>query len=621
MRFIFYIFVFCLTLPVCVFAQATPQQMVASMGRGINLGNVLSAPYEGNWAPAVEESYFDDTAAVGFKTVRIPIRFDKQTTTLASVAYTDAITGNYIGSDTDYSVNTSYLDRIEEVVDWALSKGLVAIIDVHGDHWFWESYDASSSHYKTGNDRLAAEDRFRAIWRDISVRFQNKSENLLFEIMNEAYFSMSATEVDVVNADILSIIRTTNSTRNVIVNGGGLNSWEAPLQMSSTFLNSDNYLIATFHYYKPFSFTSSSKPQHNNFSWGTTADKNSVDTHFDNVLTWSQTNNIPVLLGEFGADNEGGYNYFNQTYGTDGGPDNASRVAYHEYVAEAAINRGFAFTVWDAGEKSNKTIYKVTNRNWVTDVRNAVLGIDCLTSGIIANADVECGFNNDWSIWTQTAVTASLTNAEAAQSYNSSTSLKVDVTNAGSGFGQAVLRNQVVSDASLAGKTFTFSCKAKASTNTQQFKIRLKATVNGASQLTTSNTFDLSSTAYGIHNYTYTVPANTTALQFQVLVGKDTGNYFFDDFQVQEVESQVLSIQHIDNQNTLIIYPNPARDYLHIQTTKQLLNLELYTIEGEKLITTRTTSFSIKNYSNGLYILKATFIDNSSQCQKILIKK
>ncbi|PTX62341.1 endoglucanase [Kordia periserrulae] len=610
-----------LLLPVGILAQATPQQMVARMDRGINLGNVLSAPYEGNWAPAVEESYFDDVAAVGFKTVRIPIRFDNQTTTLASVTYTDVNTGNYIGSANDYAVNTTYLDRIEEVVDWALDRGLIAIIDVHGDHWFWESYDASSSHYKTGNDRLAAEDRFRAIWRDISVRFQNKSENLLFEIMNEAYFSMSATEVDVVNADILSIIRNTNTTRNVIVNGGGLNSWQAPLQMSSTFLNSDNYLIATFHYYKPFNFTSSSKPQHNNFSWGTTSDKSTVDTHFDNVQTWSQANNIPVLLGEFGADNEGGYDYYNQTYGAYGGPDNASRVAYHEYLAEAAINRGFAFTVWDAGEKSNKTIYKATNRNWVTDVRNAVLGIDCLTSGIISNADIECGYNNDWSLWTDTAVTATIANASASENYNNSTSLKVAVSTAGSGFGKAVIRNQTVTDASLIGKTFVFSCRAKANTTTQQFKMRVKATVNGSSQLTASSTYDLSSTDYENFEFSYTVPANTTTLQFQVLVGKQTGDYFFDDFQVSEAIPEVLSIQEESTENTLVIYPNPTRDFIHIQTTKQILQYELYTFEGKMLLTTNTAPLQISNYTNGLYILKVLFSDRSSQYQKIIIKK
>lgn len=353
--------------------QATPQQMVAKMGRGINLGNVLSAPFEGNWAPAVQETYFDDIVLEGFSTVRIPIRFDKHTTALADVTYSD-MGNNYIGSTDDYSVDTTFLDRVEQVTDWALSKGLVAIIDVHGDKWFWESYDATSPEYKTGNDRLAAEDRFRAIWSAISNRFQTKSENLLFEIMNEPYFSMSASEVDAVNSEILGIIRQTNPTRNVIITGGGANSWQAPLQISNSLIASDAHLIATFHYYVPFNFTSSSKQQYTDYDWGTDTDKANVDSHFDAVLSWSQSNNIPVFLGEFGADNYCGYDYVNSICGPYGGPDNTSRVLYHDYVAEAAISRGFSFTAWDAGEKSNKTIYKVSDRSWVEDVKNALLG-------------------------------------------------------------------------------------------------------------------------------------------------------------------------------------------------------------------------------------------------------
>ena len=39
-----------------VLAQSTPFEIVEEMGRGINLGNVLSAPIEGNWAFSVYEA-------------------------------------------------------------------------------------------------------------------------------------------------------------------------------------------------------------------------------------------------------------------------------------------------------------------------------------------------------------------------------------------------------------------------------------------------------------------------------------------------------------------------------------------------------------------------------------
>jgi endoglucanase len=355
-------------------SQISPEELVQRMGRGINLGNTLSAPIEGNWAPPVEETYFIDVAEAGFKTVRIPIRFDSYTTPLEEVSYTNN-QGQYIGSPADYTVEASHLDRIAEVVGWALQRDLVTIIDVHGDHWFWESFDPDREHYKTGPDREAAIDRFRAIWLAISERFKDHPSTLLFEIMNEPYFAMNAPEVHATNMDILSIIRQTNPDRNVIVTGGGQNSWEAPFTIKDELLESDDHLIATFHYYKPNDFTKSSREDKNDFDWGTESDKAEVDVHFDAVKAWTDEKGVPVLLGEFGADNTEGYNYANDTYSPYGGPQKESREYYHRYVAQAAIDREFAFTVWDAGEKSNKTIYLASTRSWVEGVKNAVLGI------------------------------------------------------------------------------------------------------------------------------------------------------------------------------------------------------------------------------------------------------
>ena len=133
---------------------------------------------------------------------------------------------------------------------------------------------------------------------------------------------------------------------------------------------SDNYLIATFHYYKPNDFTKSSRDDKDQEIWGSSADKSQIDIDFNIPLNWAITNNIPMLLGEFGADNTGGYNYdkgdlntisTNATGYADGGPENASRVEFHRYLAEKAIALGFAFTAWDAGPESNKTIHKRTD--------------------------------------------------------------------------------------------------------------------------------------------------------------------------------------------------------------------------------------------------------------------
>ncbi|PWH83287.1 hypothetical protein DIS18_01670 [Algibacter marinivivus] len=375
-------------------SQITPQQMVSNMSRGINLGNVLSAPTEGNWAPAFTETYFQDVAAAGFKTVRIPIDFFGTRTTGDTSGYSkDAGTSaNYTGSSSDYIVSSTYLDRIEQVITWSLNNNLITILDFHGSTLKSEfTYSFSpkakwSAYYThpTSAKRAADNDKFRAIWTAVANRFKNYSYNLIFEIINEPYFWLSDSEMDILNTDIISIIRNSasnNSDRNIIITGGSKNAYEAPLQIGNAVLNSDDNLIATFHYYWPRAFTASSGENDNDFDWGNTADKAAVDTDFEAVKTWSQNNNnIPVFLGEFGADNTEGYNYVDGTYSVFGGPENASRVEFHRYLAQKAIDLGFSFAAWDAGDKANKTIYKVSDRTWVEDVKNALLGTTLTTN-------------------------------------------------------------------------------------------------------------------------------------------------------------------------------------------------------------------------------------------------
>ena len=57
----------------------------------------------------------------------------------------------------------------------------------------------------------------------IADRFKNHSENLLFEVINEPYFHTSSEDMDILNTDVLTVIRASggsNGTRNVIITGG-----------------------------------------------------------------------------------------------------------------------------------------------------------------------------------------------------------------------------------------------------------------------------------------------------------------------------------------------------------------------------------------------------------------
>ena len=174
------------------------------------------------------------------------------------------------------------------MVNWSLNQGLVTIIDFHGAQLksqFLYTFSDSNTQYThpTSAKRAADLDKFNSIWNQISNRFKTFSENLLFEIVNEPYFEISAIEMDNLNAMIIATIRASganNSTRNIIITGGGKNSKNAPQQISDNIISNDDYLIDSFHYYQPFSFTSSSTENNNYFNLGTVSDKNTVNGHF-----------------------------------------------------------------------------------------------------------------------------------------------------------------------------------------------------------------------------------------------------------------------------------------------------------------------------------------------------
>lgn len=613
-----------------VVGQTTPQQMVDKMGRGINTGNVLSAPIEGNWAAPLAETYIQDIASVGFTTVRIPMDFFGNRTSGDTSIYSKVAgtAGSYTGSPADYVVTSTYLDRVEDVITWALDNNLVVILDFHGSTLkseFSYTFSTKSQHAAyytnpTSEKRVADNEKFRAIWTQIANRFKDYSYDLLFEVINEPYFFLTDVEMNTLNTDIINIIRSTgsnNADRNIILTGGGENSYEAPLQISPSIIASDDNLIATFHYYWPREFTASGEEAHNDYDWGTAADKSEIDTNFGAVQSWSATNNIPVLLGEFGADNEGGYNYNTETYGDFGGPENASRVEYHGYLGQKAIDLGFAFTAWDAGHKSNKTIYIENNRSWVVDVRNALLGVNCLTSGIITNADIECGYDTDWELFTQNGAVATNTNATATNIRTGDFAMEVDITTSGTALNNVIVRNPETNDPSLAGKLLTFGVYAKGTVSTQNFKIRLKLTAGGATTFPASSLFTLT-TDYDLYEFQYQMPSNTTNVQLQLIMGTSTGTHFFDDFFVSE---QTLTIQDFQLDDKLVTYPNPTKDYINIHTKKTVKNVYLYDIKGVdfSLHETNNNSYKLPNLNNGTYFLRIYCNDKSVITKKILI--
>ena len=295
-RFFFPIFLLCLIQSLC--AQITPAEAVAGMGRGINLGNTLEPPREGDWnnGPA-QESYFDAYIAAGFTNVRIPVRWDLHTQNSAP-----------------FAIDQSWMNRVEQVVDWGLSRGLYVTLNGHHEDWLKNNYS---------NPTLRA--RYDSIWVQIADRFKDKTDKLLFEMINEPK-GMTVAEVDDLNQRILGIIRVTNPTRIVIFSG---NRYSNSDELFNAAIPDDDYLIAYYHAYDPWEFSGLG-----NGTWGTPSDYQAVTNKYQAVKNWSIANNIPIHHSEFGAVHDCDFN---------------SRMRIYAHNIEQCIEKGFAFSVWDDG--------------------------------------------------------------------------------------------------------------------------------------------------------------------------------------------------------------------------------------------------------------------------------
>ena len=621
-------------------AQTSNWDIVQDMGRGINMGNTLSAPVEGNWAPSVHEQYFIDVAEAGFNNVRIPVDFfgsrtDGQTVQWSSAANTAS---QYDGGIDDFTVSSLYLDRVEDVINWSLNQGLYTVLDFHGAELkseFLQTFNNSNSNYTHPSSSKRAADlmKFKSIWTQIAYRFIDHPMELIFEVVNEPYFEVNDVDMNFINMMIIEAIRATggnNSTRQIIITGGSSTSYQAPTSISNEVLSYDPNLIASFHYYMPFNFTASSQEQYNDFNWGTNADKSTVDSHFNTVKNWSETNNIPVTLGEFGADNESGYNYNTGLYDNNGGPVNSSRVEYHRYIAEQAINRGFSFSAWCAGNKSTKTIHLRTDNPetnnvyqgvWVEDVKNALLsdGVWPTCYGpyndeIIRNSDFECGISSQWSFSVQGSAEAFLDETENVV-YSGQTAAKIEVTSA-QGYNKVLLSN-VVYDGDLNNKTLIIGCHAKSNTENISFKMRIKSLVDGDLIFVPSQAYELSNT-FQYYQFEYVIPDLTENVQLQIMTGAFEGSYFLDAFDVQVVDTSLNSSDY-NLPYISLLYPNPTSSKINVKSDKSISRLRIFDVFGRIVMkTSQTQNINIEKFNPGIYSVELMFLDGSFTTQKII---
>lgn len=308
------------------------------LGRGINLGNMLEAPREGDWGVRLEP-HFITLATRHFQTVRLPVRWS-----------------NHAAPTADAQLDEAFARRVDAAVDALLARDVRVILNVH----HYTQLTGGALHPgEFAVDAAVLEERLVNLWRQIAERHRHRPAQLLFELLNEPHGALEGERWNLLAARLLAVVRASNPTRVVLIGPG---DWNHPRALPALRLPADPHLIVAIHSYDPFDFT------HQGVTWradpfptGTRCcDKTQraqVTQALDDAVRWNRAHGVPVHLGEFGAYSAG---------------DLASRAAYARLVRDEAERRGIGWAWWEWGSYFSG-VYDPARHAWVEPLRRALL--------------------------------------------------------------------------------------------------------------------------------------------------------------------------------------------------------------------------------------------------------
>jgi endoglucanase len=318
---------------------------VAAMQPGWNLGNTLDSTGgdETSWGnPRVTEALLDNVKAQGFKSIRVPVTWGQH-------------------QAPDHTIEAAYLNRVKEVVGWALADGFQVMINIHHDSWQWISAMPA--------DRAGVLTRYNAIWTQLAAAFKDSPGKLVFESVNEPQFTGSSGDAQ--NAQLLHELNA--SFRDIVRRSGGNNasrllvlptlhtsSDQARLDELATSMRgfNDPNLIATVHYYGYWPFSV-------NVAGGTrydaTAQKDLTDS-FDRVYNTFVARGVPVILGEYGLLG------FDRHTGT---IEQGEKLKFFEHLGYYARTKKITTMLWDNGQHLGRTSFQWSDPELIAQIKSS----------------------------------------------------------------------------------------------------------------------------------------------------------------------------------------------------------------------------------------------------------
>lgn len=335
------------------FEDLNQSQIVEAMGPGWNLGNQLESvtdnvPEETNWGnPVITEKLIQSVKAAGFKSIRIPVSYFAK-----------------IDDDKDYTIDSKWLDRVQEVVDYCIKNDLYAVINIHGDGY--NTIDGSWL-LCNGKNQTEIKKKYKKVWKQIAERFKNYDEHLLFESMNEEFdgsysepnkeYYQNINDYNQIFVDTVRKTGDNNTKRWLIIPGWNTNidytagdyDFKLPTDQyrDKSIDKEEQRIMISVHYYSPWDFCGGENGVIT--QWGNEADDPSKtsttcdETYMKNQLNLMKTTfadkGYPVFIGEYGSIGKTSYDSENEYY----------RAYFARKLCQLSRKNGCIPMYWDNG--------------------------------------------------------------------------------------------------------------------------------------------------------------------------------------------------------------------------------------------------------------------------------
>lgn len=323
---------------------------VKQMTIGWNLGNAFDASscdawayseglkMEYKWLPhkqPTSQQLIKTVKDCGYNTIRIPVSWH-----------------NHMSKNTsDFKIDAAWMNRVKEVVDWALAENMYVIINLHHDNLTEEQIKSNPGFALSTDSTVQEKSRtyIKRVWEQISETFKNYDEKLIFELLNEprcvetgwewGFWENNASKA----STYCNIITNYEQVAlNAIRASGGKNAFRfvmapgycaSPDFLSSYKMPKDKVadrLILAAHAYTPTDFCLSGTKT--DYDTNKSYIENSVNRVFQNLSNNYIKKGIGVVMGEAGISDK---------------KNLSSREKWVEYYFTKAKQSGIPVILWD----------------------------------------------------------------------------------------------------------------------------------------------------------------------------------------------------------------------------------------------------------------------------------